>query len=261
MNETKKKNAILDIDLKDIALLLLKRLWLIIIVFTLFFSYRWFFIEQKKTPTYTATASMYVTNSDAKKYSYNTSDTYNATNLIKTCGVAMNSNYARQLIADKLNQNEELLVEEYAEQGVTYTPEKYSITNIGQVSVESIEETEVMQISVTTNDKDSSVKICNAILDVVPDMLKDRIKVGAAEVLDRAGTYIIGNRPNMRQTILFGAIGAAGMAVLIVVAYLLDNRIKSKEELTDQYGIPVLSEIPNFNTKSKERYTTYYEHR
>jgi len=51
------------------------------------------------------------------------------------------------------------------------------------------------------------------------------------------------------------------MAVILVIAYLLDNRIRSKEEITDQYGIPVLSDIPNFNVKSKERYQTYYEQR
>jgi capsular polysaccharide biosynthesis protein len=85
--------------------------------------------------------------------------------------------------------------------------------------------------------------------------------VGAANPLDTAEDAYRGNMPSLKSAILFGFIGAAAMAVILVIAYLLDNRIRSKEEITDQYGIPVLSDIPNFNVKSKERYQTYYEQR
>ncbi|MBR3639103.1 MAG: hypothetical protein IKN50_00695, partial [Clostridia bacterium] len=70
MNNTTNNSSLLDIDFKDLALLLLKRLWLIIICFALFFSYKWFFVEKKRVPTWTAYATMYVTNSNDIKYYY-----------------------------------------------------------------------------------------------------------------------------------------------------------------------------------------------
>ncbi len=261
MNEKTNNQSMLDIDFKDLALLLLKRLWLIILCFALFFSYKWFMVEKKRVPTWTATATMYVTNSNDIKYYYSTSDTYNAQKLIQTCGVVIRSNQVRMQIADQLNKNEAAKKEAAAEAGQTYTPIVYTGGTLGAIEVAPVNETEVMSISVTTNNAEKSKDICNAIVKVVPEVLLEKIKVGAAEPIDNADFAIQGNFPSMRSAIVFGLIGAGAMAVLLVIAYLLDTRIRSKEEITQQYGIPVLSEIPNFNVKSKERYTTYYEHR
>lgn len=260
-NNTTNNGGLLDIDFKDLALLLLKKLWLIIICFALFFSYKWWFVEQKKVPTYTASASMYVTSSNETRWIYSTSDTYNATNLIKTCGVVITTEEVRQQIAELLNSTEAAKVEAAAAEGKTYTPVEYTAGTLGSIQISSVEETEVMSISVTTGDRQKSVDVCNAILKVVPKVLKEKIMVGAANPLDTATDAWKGNLPSLKSAIVFGLIGAAAMAVLIVIAYLLDNRIRSKEEITEQYGIPVLSDIPNFNVKSKERYQTYYEHR
>jgi len=261
VNNNSNNGGLLDIDFKDLGLLLLKRFWLIIIAFALFFSYKWWFVEQRKVPTYTASASMYVTNSNEMKYIYSSSDNYNAQSLIKTCGVVITTEGVRGQIADQLNSMEASKVDAAAEEGKTYEPIEYNAGNLGVIQISSVAETEVMSISVTTGDRQRSVDVCNAILKVVPKVLKEKIMVGAANPLDTAEDAYRGNMPSLKSAILFGFIGAAAMAVILVIAYLLDNRIRSKEEITDQYGIPVLSDIPNFNVKSKERYQTYYEQR
>ncbi len=264
MTNNNNNGALLDIDFKDLALLLLKRFWLIVLAFALLFSYKWWFAkdaEQKKVPTWTSSATMYVTNSNETKFIYSTSDTYNAQNLIKTCAVVIGTNQVRSQIADQLNSMEQAKVDAAAAEGKTYEPYEYSAWNIGSISISSVRETEVMSISVTNTDRDRAKDVCNAILKVVPKVLKEKIMVGAANPIDDASEPYMGNLPTIKNALMYGLIGAAGMAVLIVIAYLLDNRIRSKEEITQQYGIPVLSDIPNFNAKTKERYSTYYEHR
>ncbi len=260
-NNNSNNGSLLDIDFKDLGLLLLKKLWLIVIAFALLFSYKWWFVEKKKMPTWTSNATMYVTNSNETKFYYNTSDTYSASKLINTCAQVINTNLVKSQIADQLNSMEQAKVDAAAEEGNTYTPYEYNAWNIGAINISSVAETEVMSISVTSDDPERAVDSCNAILKVVPKVLKEKIMVGAANPLDEAQAPYKGNLPNMRSAVMFGLLGAGGMAVILVVAYLLDNRIRSKEEITQQYGIPVLSDIPNFNVKSKERYTTYYEHR
>ena len=261
MNNNNNSGSLLDIDFKDLALLILKKFWLIVIAFALMFSYKWFFVEQKRVPTWTSRATMYVTNSNETKYYYSTSDTYSSSNLIKTCAEVIGTNLVRTQIADQLNSVEQAKVDAAAAEGKTYTPYEYNAWNIGSIQISSVRETEVMSISVTNSDPDRAVDVCNAILKVVPKVLKEKIMVGAANPLDEAQAPYKGNLPTMKSAVMFGLIGAAAVAVLIVVVYLLDNRIRSKEEITQQYGIPVLSDIPNFNVKSKERYQTYYEHR
>ena len=260
-NNTNNSGNLLDIDFKDLALLLLKKLWLIVIAFALLFSYKWWFVEQKRVPTWTSNATMFVTNSNQTKIQYSTSDTYSASRLINTCAEVIGTNLVRSQIADQLNSVEQAKVDAAAAEGKTYTPYEYNAWNIGSIQISSVSETEVMSISVTNSDPDRAVEVCNATLKVVPKVLKEKIMVGAANPLDEAQPPHKGNLPTMKSAITFGLIGAAAVAVIIVIAYLLDNRIRSKEEITQQYGIPVLSDIPNFNVKSKERYTTYYEHR
>ena len=249
MNDTKSQ-SIFDIDFKDLALLLLKRIWLLILAFAICFGFIYYTRELPKRPLYTAVATMYVSNSNETKYYYSTSDTYNSQNLIKVCSVVMRTDAVASLVRDELKEQDE----KYA---------NISLAAIsGSINVTSIEETEVMRITCTTGDPQMSADICNAILSIVPDVLTERIKVGTAEPLDTAVVPMGStNHPSFRTPALYGFMGAAVVAVIIVLAYLLDTRIKSKEEITNQYGIPILSEIPNFNIKSKERYNMYYEYK
>lgn len=241
---TQNGQSIFDIDFRDLGGLLLRSCWILILCFALCFGYIYYTKETVKVPLYTAEATMYVSNSNDVKYIYSTSDTYNAQKLIETCSVVIKTNKVIDKVVDQLDG-------------------KYKASEIrSSINVSSIQETEVMQITCTTADPNKSAEICNAILVVVPDVLKENIKVGAAEILDEARVPTAKtNLPSFKQPFVYGVAAAVIAAVVIVVAYLLDTRIKSKEEITAQYGIPVLSDIPNFNVKAKERYRTYYEHK
>ncbi len=241
---TQNSQSVFDIDFRDLGLLLIRRFWILVLCFALCFGYIYYTKETVKVPLYTASATMYVSNSNDVRYYYSTSDTYNAQKLIETCSVVIKTNKVIDKVVDQLDG-------------------KYKASEIrSSISVSSIQETEVMQIICTTTDPNKSAEICNAILVVVPSILKENIKVGAAEILDEAQVpQTKTNLPSFRQPFIYGIAAAAVAGVIIVVAYLLDTRIKSKEEITAQYGIPVLSDIPNFNVKAKERYRTYYEHR
>ncbi|MBE6562684.1 MAG: hypothetical protein E7660_03010 [Ruminococcaceae bacterium] len=241
---TQNGQSIFDIDFRDLGGLLLRSLWILILCFSLCFGYIYYTKETVKVPLYTASATMYVSNSNDVKYIYSTSDTYNAQKLIETCSVVIKTNKVIDKVVEQLDG-------------------KYKASEIrGSINVSSVQETEVMQITCTTDDPNKSAEVCNAILVVVPDILKENIKVGAAEILDEAQVPTAKtNLPSFKQPFVYGVAAAVIAAVIIVVAYLLDTRIKSKEEITAQYGIPVLSDIPNFNVKAKERYRTYYEHK
>lgn len=245
MNNHNNQNnqSIFDIDFRDVALLLLKRAWIIILVATCCFAYDWFFVEQERIPMYTAQAKMYVTNSNDVKYYYSTSDSFNSSKLIETCNEVIKTNSVMSMVSKELDG-------------------EYSAAYIrGAINISSVNETEVMLITCVTAKAEASVEICNAVLKVVPEILKDKIKVGAAEEIDRAEGAVQGNYPQIANSIKFAVLAALGVAVVVVLVYLLDTRIKSKEEITMQYNIPVLSDIPNFNIKNKERYQAYYEHR
>ncbi len=236
--------SVFDINFKELFFLLLRRLWAMILAFAIVFGGWYYFKEMPKRPYYTARATMFVSNSGDTKNYYSAGDTYNAQALIETCGVVIKTDRVVSEVSEVLGG-------------------KYSDAVIrSSISVSSVSETEVMEIKCTTDDPVKSADICNAVLQVVPSVLKERIKVGAAEILDTASVpTAASNLPSFHDPFVYGLLAAAIVAAGIVISYLLDTRIRSKEEITAQYGIPILSEIPNFTMRPKEKYRSYYEYK
>ncbi len=298
-----------EIDLKEVALLLLKRIWILLLCFAVCFGALYYIVEIPKKPMYIATATMYVSSSNETISSYSTNESRNSQDLIKVCSVVIKQNVVTepvieemQVRAQVLKQNAESLAADAdaIETGAAPNDTVSLETELGaadtleatpqskaarlrerskalmnlydeymnmdsafiaeSVDVSPVDETQVMKITCTTEDAQMSIDICNSVLDIVPDMLIERIKVGVAEPLDTATeiTTVGTNYPSFKIPALGGLALALVVAVVIVLSYYLDTRIKSKEEITERYGIPILSEIPNFNMKSKERYRTYY---
>lgn len=221
-----------------------------VLCFALTFAYVYYTRETKKVPMYTASATMYVTSSTETgyKYYYSPSDTYSAVQLIKTCGEVVVSNKVLADVSEKLKEWDS-------------PAQTLSIGGLkSSMVISSLNETEIMIIKATTSDPKASQDICNAVLEIVPEALKEIIQVGAANVVDAAQKPTSSsNNPSYRDPAIYGILSAAVAAAIIFFINLLDTRIKSKEEITAQYGIPVLGDIPNFSSKTNERYYSYYE--
>ena len=78
------------IDLKAMALLLLRHAWIILLAFLLCFILTYFAVERPKVPVYSATATMYVSPGSSTYYS--SGNQLNAQALINVCNVIVKSN-------------------------------------------------------------------------------------------------------------------------------------------------------------------------
>lgn len=231
-----------NINIKAYLQLLLRRAWMLILAFAIAFGLVYCLYEYPKQPVYTAEATMFVKSSDADQKYYTSTESYAAQALIKTCSVVIKSDtVAREIQA--------VLAETYP--GLTI----YQIQ--GCMSINSVNETEIMSIRATTGDPQLSVDICNAALDVVPQMLLDVVKVGAANVLDGATYATSSNFPSFRSPMMYGALAAAAVAGVLFLIFILDTRIKGSEEIVRLYKLPVIGEIPNFNHSASGRYGRY----
>lgn len=130
------------------------------------------------------------------------------------------------------------------------------------IKIEKVENTAMFTCSVTTFDADLSYNIALALADCVPESMKNTNEgLVLASVEDKplkASTAISLGYP---KKCLIGAIaGAALAAVYIILRDLLDVRIKTEEELSERYNIPVLGSIPAFESKNKESKANKKEH-
>lgn len=231
-----------NINIRAYLSLLLKRAWIMVLAFVLSVVTVYLLYEMPKQPIYTAQATMMVKSSDADQRYYTSAESYAAQALIKTCSVAIKSDTVASQIKEKLAND-------------------YPNLTIGQIkacmTAASVNETEIMSITASTASPELSVAICNAALEVVPQMLLDVVKVGAANVLDGANSASPSNFPSMRTPIMAGILAALLVAGVLFLIFILDTRIKGSDEIVRLYKLPVIGEIPNFNVTSGKRYSHY----
>ena len=118
------------------------------------------------------------------------------------------------------------------------------------ISMNSVNQTEVLQISAKTTDPELSAKICNVMAEIAPDELQRVVKAGSVETIGTAKPATSPSSPNVsRNGVIGGIVGLLLSAVICLLVSFLDTRIKGEEDLKEYVDLPVLGEIPSFENK------------
>lgn len=136
-----------------------------------------------------------------------------------------------------------IVVKQYPELGVTYGE------LISKVSVSSVNETQVMSISVRDNSYEKAAKIANAVAVVFQKKIPDLMKVDNVSVLDKADpTEIQGPvapNPKLNIAITFMLALMFGLGISFLLDYL-DDTVKTEEDIVNLLGVPILTSIPKY---------------
>ncbi len=223
MEETK------EITLQEIFEIVWGKAWVIILM-TLIggisgYCVSYFLVE----PTYTAHISMYVNNNTNKESTVANLNDINASQKLV-------STYIEILKSDTVLGR---VLEE--------TELPYTIRQLReQVTASSINGTEIFEVKVTTTDPEKAATLANTIAQVAPNEIIRVVKAGSVELIDKAVPATAPTSPNIMMNTIIGVMLGGIISVLaILVVAMLDNRIKSEEELKKHYTLPVLGGIPN----------------
>ena len=169
--------------------------------------------------------------------SSNTSKMNYAMRMLDTYIEIMQTNKFAETLAEDLN--------------ATYNANYDANTVLGTLEITAVESTAMFKVTVTTNEADLSYKIAKQLETTIPKMMKNKNNgLVRASVEDRAVKATTAESKNYPKKMLLAALVGAVLAVAyIVLRTLLDVRIKSGEELTEKYSIPVLGSIPNFESR------------
>ena len=241
-----------EIDLLKLALVLIRKLWLIIIVTVLFaslaFGYTKFFVS----PEYESVSKLYVFNSTEKATTgqVSSSDISTSKILVNTYIVILESNSVLEQVCDTISEHQgeegfEYLGEE------EYTPEKIK----KMLSASSINNTESFQIVVTATDPYEAKFINDAILYFLPDEIIRVVKAGAVEIIDTATLPTKPSSPSiLKNTALGGLLGFVFICAIIVVFSLLDTRIHSEDDISEEFkDTPIIGVIPAFRGSNGDK--------
>lgn len=117
------------------------------------------------------------------------------------------------------------------------------------VSVTSVDQTQVMQVSVKSKDPKLSQKIANEILTVSPAIIVETAEAGSVKLISPAHVNENPVSPNVTQnTLIAGVLGVMLAAGGFILINILDKTFKSEEDIENYLGIPLLGVIPNVDS-------------
>ncbi|KIL35444.1 lipopolysaccharide biosynthesis protein [Cohnella kolymensis] len=234
----------MEFELKDYIRILRKRIWLItafvvvVSMFTAMASYLWL------TPVYQASTKLIVnkTNENVAVAQLDINTVNMNIRLIDTYKEIIKT----PAIMDKV-------VKEHPELGLT------SAQLTSQVSVSSVNNTQVMTVSVQDPSYRKATEIVNAIslvfVQEIPQIMKvDNVSLLAPADPNKAAAPIK-PRPALNTAIAFIVSLMIAVGITFLLEYL-DDTIRSEEDVQQHLGIPTIAMIPRLKDEETKSYAT-----
>ena len=126
-------------------------------------------------------------------------------------------------------------------------------TLAGKVGVAAVDDTQVMEITVTDANPDGARQVCEQITQVAPDAILTAVEAGSVKVISAASVDPDPVSPNvMRNTAIAGVLGLVVCLGVLFLRVLLDNKINTEEDVTKQLGLNVIGVIPDYENGGKK---------
>lgn len=230
-----------ELDLKELFFMFWNKKLEIILITLMFVAvgigYSYFFVK----PEYTSTTSLVLAQSSS---SGQTGD-----GAISATDLTMNS---------KLVSTYSELIKRKAILGQVCENLNIPDSNIqelrGKIKVNSAKNTEIIEISVTNKDPNKAAAIANEIAKVFGEKIVEIYNISNIYLLDRAEANAVPSNINhMKDVVIFAFIGLVIAAVYVLIANMLDNTIKTEQDVEATTELLVLSSIPNYDVEIKSK--------
>lgn len=121
------------------------------------------------------------------------------------------------------------------------------------IEVSSVKNTEIIKITVSNENSRYACKIANEIAKVFMEEIKGIYNLQNIQVVDEAEISENPSNNHYKRDIAIFALIGVGVAILnLMISSILDNTIKSEEDIERIYKLPVLAAIPIYEKESKK---------
>lgn len=223
------REAEIEIDILGIIKTLFRKVWIILLIAAVFGLGAFINVKLFKEPIYVSTAKVYTINTNNSGASFEASynDLVMAEQLTKDYEEIIKSNYVMNKVIEEMNLDME--VADLAE----------------TVTVEAVEDTRILEISVGDKDPVVARDITNKVCEIAGDRIVEVMNIEAINIVDEAQIPEEPSGYSVTMDTLKGFIlGGFIAAFLVVIAFLFDNTIKTEEDITNKLGLTNLATIP-----------------
>lgn len=237
-----------EIDLLGICKAIWSKFWFVILLTligaALAFGITNFLIH----PTYRSSFTIYVNNHSSNSAnqvnSLNSNDTAASQTLAQTYASILKS---RPVVEDAMDR-------------IGMSAEYDDIIN--DITTEVDTDSQLVTIDVTMKSAKNAHNLARAIARVAPKYISNIVEGSSMKIVS---SPILADKPYApsipKNTAIGAVIGFLLAIVIVVIRYLIDDRIKSVEKLEAKFGFSVIGIIPNFdeaaNNKGKKHYGYY----
>ena len=165
-----------------------------------------------------------------------TSDQINsATKLVSTYSIIIKSDTVLQQVIDNL--------------GLSLTYQQLA----SRVTVSAVDDTQVMKVTVKSDNPEWARQVCEQITVVSPDVILESVEAGSVKVISNAAINPTPVSPNVgRNTMLGGVLGLVISVGIILLTVLLDNKIHTEDDVAKYLDLAVVGVIPEYQGGKKK---------
>ncbi len=231
-----------ELDLKELFNIFWSKKIHIILIVLIFIALGVIYTVGFTTPMYTSSTTLVLAGSSSE------SDEEESTTSITTTDITLNSKLVSTYSV--LVQSKDVLSQVISNLDMDISWE--SLKN--NVSVSAVEDTEVIEISVTTESAQDSAKIANEVAEVFTEKVSEIYNINNVYVVDEAE---VDNTPSNinheRDVVIFAFIGLVIAIVYVLIANMLDTTIKVADDIEKEFKLPVLASIPVYGNSLQKR--------
>ena len=221
------RDDIIEINLGELFSVLLGRAFLIISA-GIFFGLAGLFVSKFiMHPVYDSTTKIYILNKEENQ-TVTYSDVQISTQLTQDYAELIKSRYVIEEVIQRLN----LVDVDYED-----------LSKVLKVDTPS--DTRIVAITARDEDPLMAMQIANCIREVASEHITNVMDIDAINVAETANVPTQKSGPSvMRWTIIAGFLGAVIIAFFAILEYLLDDTIKSNDDVERYLGLSTLALVP-----------------
>lgn len=145
----------------------------------------------------------------------------------------------------------DLLVADYNKLAVSKRVKNKVAENIGldslngySITVSSSDDTRVMELKVTCENPELAAKVANEMVFVFSDTVQEIMDVENVNLVDEA---IVPKSPSspakLKNTLICIVLGGLVSSGVVVLIEMLDNTIRTAEDIEENFGLPILAQV------------------
>ena len=230
------KNDEIEVDLKELFFVFWGKLWIILLSGIVLGIAAYFYTSVMITPQYASDGTVYILTRSNSNQQVTTGDL--------NMSAQLTSDFEELIISHTVLDE---VIEQIDYEGLTFGSLKNKIT------VTNRTDTRILQITVTDPDPSMAKAIVDKVIEISSEKIKSIMDIEAVNLVDEGTLNSTPVSPSYKKNVLIGVlIGIVITSAIVIVMYLLDDKIHTGEDIEKYLGLSVLGVIPEVSNEKKK---------